>query len=153
MTTPSKIVTFIKTTIEKSPGFKGNVHEMGYNILDAGGWEKAVIIRSEGADEAEQLTYGDSYYRKWVWKLEVYSHLDQPEACHNRLMKAIGDITTIFEQYEFLAKGAASAFYDVAIVSISPAEEEILEEGAIVALRSDILLRTYEEVSTPTKEV
>ena len=125
---------------------------MGYNILDAGGWEKAVIIRSEGADEAE-ASYGDVFTRKWMWKLEVYSHLDQPEECHNRLMKAIGDITTVFEQYEFLAQGKATKFYDVAIVAIGPAEEEILEDGAIVALRSDIILRTHEEVITATKEV
>ena len=153
MTAPSKIVSFVKDTIEKSPGFKGFVYEMGYNILDQGGWEIAVIIRSEGADEAEIASYGNVYTRKRMWKLEVYSHLDQPEACHNRLMKAIGDITTVFEQYEFLAQGKATEFYDVAIVAIGPAEEEILEIGTIVALRSDIILRTHEEVTTPSKEV
>lgn len=153
MTSPVSIIGYIKDVIEKKSGFKGFVWEMGYPLLAQGGWSKAVILRLGGAGEAEVFTYADgSFLRTWDFTIEVYSHLDMPEECHQRLITAVGDIATAFEQYEFLNQGSASGFHQVAIVSIGPAEEEQTEEGAITALRTDIVLRIQEEITTPTLE-
>jgi hypothetical protein len=138
----------LKETLEKA--FPNQVAEYGYHENSS---ELTWLVIRFGGLASDQITeYGPKRTRFWLMNVEVYSHMDDPSSCYQRLCQAVDKAMTVIERWPQLGKGSSSDLLSTEVIAVGSAEEISEEEGTVTGLTCTLVAQIEEEEEPAEQE-